>query len=67
MTRQPQRPCAGAKYIPLVWHPSGMATAISPVMLVLALVMASVTGVVFGYGPARRAAILDPVIALRAE
>jgi putative ABC transport system permease protein len=36
-------------------------------MLVLALVMASVTGVVFGYGPARRAAILDPVIALRAE
>jgi ABC-type antimicrobial peptide transport system permease subunit len=36
-------------------------------MLVLALLMAATTGVVFGYGPARRGAILDPVIALRAE
>jgi putative ABC transport system permease protein len=43
------------------------ATAISPVMLCLALLMAAVTGVVFGYGPARRAAVLDPVIALRSE
>jgi len=43
------------------------ATAISPTMLVLALLMAAVTGVVFGYGPARRGAILDPVIALRSE
>ena len=43
------------------------ATAISPIMLVLALLMAAITGVVFGYGPARRGAILDPVIALRSE
>jgi putative ABC transport system permease protein len=43
------------------------ATAISPTMLVLALLMAAITGVVFGYGPARRGAILDPVIALRSE
>ncbi len=43
------------------------ATAISPAMLVLALLMAAITGMAFGYGPARRGAILDPVVALRAE
>jgi putative ABC transport system permease protein len=48
-------------------HTLHWATAISPTMLVLALLMAAITGVVFGYGPARRGAILDPVIALRAE
>jgi putative ABC transport system permease protein len=48
-------------------HTLHWATAISPTMLVLALLMAAITGVVFGYGPARRGAILDPVIALRSE
>jgi len=48
-------------------HTLHWATAISPTMLVLALLMAASTGVVFGYGPARRGAILDPVIALRSE
>jgi putative ABC transport system permease protein len=43
------------------------ATAISPAMLLAAIAMATLTGVVFGYGPARRAAVLDPVVALRAE
>jgi ABC-type lipoprotein release transport system permease subunit len=43
------------------------ATALSPTMLCLALLMAAITGVVFGYGPARRAAVLDPVVALRSE
>jgi len=43
------------------------ATAISPGMLLLAVVMAAATGIAFGFGPARRAAVLDPVIALRAE
>ena len=43
------------------------ATALSPTMLLLALMMAAGTGVVFGYGPARRAAILDPVVAVRSE
>jgi putative ABC transport system permease protein len=43
------------------------ATAISPVMFLAAIVMAAATGVVFGYGPARRAALLDPVVALKAE
>jgi putative ABC transport system permease protein len=48
-------------------HTLHWATAISPTMLVLALLMAATTGVVFGYGPARRGAVLDPVIALRSE
>jgi len=43
------------------------ATAVSPVMLVVAVAMAAITGVVFGYGPARRAAQLDPVVALKSE
>ncbi|MFN2288783.1 MAG: ABC transporter permease [Chromatocurvus sp.] len=43
------------------------ATAISPVMLLAAVVMAIFTGVCFGYGPARRAARLDPVVALKSE
>jgi putative ABC transport system permease protein len=43
------------------------ATAASPFMLVMALVMAALTGIVFGFMPARRAAFLDPVIALKSE
>jgi putative ABC transport system permease protein len=36
-------------------------------MLLFAVLMAAATGIAFGFGPARRAAVLDPVIALRAE
>ncbi|MFT4861399.1 MAG: putative ABC transport system permease protein [Pseudohongiellaceae bacterium] len=43
------------------------ATAISPTMLVIAVIMAALTGIIFGYGPARRAANLDPVVALKSE
>jgi len=43
------------------------ATAISPTMLLLAVLMAAATGMIFGYGPARRAANLDPVVALKTE
>lgn len=43
------------------------AAAVSPLMLLMGIGMAAVTGVVFGYGPARRAAALDPVVALKAE
>jgi len=43
------------------------ATAVSPLMLVVAVIMAALTGIVFGYGPARHAASLDPVVALKSE
>jgi putative ABC transport system permease protein len=43
------------------------ATAVSPGMFLLALGVAALTGMAFGFGPARRAAALDPVVALRAE
>jgi putative ABC transport system permease protein len=43
------------------------ATAVSPIMLVVAVAMAAITGIAFGFGPARRAAHLDPVIALKSE
>jgi putative ABC transport system permease protein len=57
----------GTVSLTAVSHALHWATAISPLMLVLALLMAAITGVVFGYGPARNGAILDPVIALRSE
>lgn len=43
------------------------ATAISIRMLVIAVIMAAATGMIFGFGPARRAANLDPVVALKSE
>jgi ABC-type antimicrobial peptide transport system, permease component len=48
-------------------HGLQWATALSPAMLLLAVAMAALTGILFGYGPARRAASLDPVVALKAE
>ena len=43
------------------------AAAVSPAMLAAALARAALSGGVFGFVPARRAAFLDPVIALRSE
>jgi ABC-type antimicrobial peptide transport system permease subunit len=57
----------GAGGLAIAKHGLHWATAISPTMLMLALLMAGLTGIVFGFGPARRAAALDPVIALRSE
>jgi putative ABC transport system permease protein len=48
-------------------HGLRWATALSPGMFFLALGVAALTGIAFGFGPARRAAALDPVVALRAE
>jgi putative ABC transport system permease protein len=57
----------GAVGLFIAEHGLHWATAVSPTMLALAVGMAAITGVIFGYGPARRAAGLDPVVALKSE
>jgi putative ABC transport system permease protein len=46
---------------------TGWNTMISPQIVLLALAFAGGVGVFFGYYPARRAAALDPIEALRYE
>jgi putative ABC transport system permease protein len=55
---------AGAR---LLAHLTGWSTAVSPPMVVLALVFSAGVGIFFGFYPARKAAGLNPIDALRYE
>ena len=50
-----------------IQHFSGMPTDVTPFSIVLALGISGAVGIVFGIYPARRAAELDPIVALRHE
>tara|TARA_R110002167_G_scaffold49184_6_gene144295 strand:- start:61171 stop:62604 length:1434 start_codon:yes stop_codon:yes gene_type:complete len=57
----------GAIGLYIVDHGMNWATSVSPTMLFVAVAMAASTGIIFGYGPARSAASLDPVVALKID
>jgi putative ABC transport system permease protein len=57
----------GVAVPPVVSHLSGVPAVIRPESPIIAFVIALVIGVIFGVYPARRAAMMDPVEALRAE
>ena len=55
---------AGAK---ILGHFTGWQTVISPLMMLVAVGFSGAVGVFFGYYPARKAAALNPIQALRYE
>jgi putative ABC transport system permease protein len=59
--------CLGLAVPPIVGRLSGMPVVINLWSPLVAFLIALLTGVVFGVYPARRAAMLDPVVALRNE
>lgn len=62
-------PAVGKLSIPLPWGPQSLMThrKLDPVVVAVAFFFSALVGVVFGFFPARKAARLDPIEALRHE